>query len=63
MTQRDSWKGVAAITVDESGQNEIIVIPGANGLLDINDVTAAGIYPFVLCDYYFCLLSLYLIQF
>lgn len=30
--------GVAVITVDDAGQNNIIVIPGANGLIDETDV-------------------------
>lgn len=33
--------GVATITVDEAAQNAIIVIPGANGRLDPEDVKAA----------------------
>jgi len=33
--------GVAVITVDDSGQNTIIVIAGANGLVTPDDVTAA----------------------
>ena len=34
-----SPSGVALITVDEGGENTIIVVPGANGEMDQNDVT------------------------
>ena len=33
--------GVAVITIDEGGENTIVVIPGANGLLSPDDVDAA----------------------
>jgi ribokinase len=33
--------GVAVITIDEDGENTIVVIPGANGLLSPDDVDAA----------------------
>ena len=34
--------GVAQITVDDAGENVIIIVPGANGLLSAADVAAAG---------------------
>lgn len=34
--------GVAPITVDESGQNQIVVVSGANGRLDESDVASAS---------------------
>lgn len=39
--------GVAAIAVDQAGRNQIIVVPGANGLVDASDVArlAVGLGP------------------
>lgn len=34
--------GVAGITVDEQGENSIVIVPGANGLLSAEDVVAAS---------------------
>lgn len=34
--------GLAVITVDESGENTIVVSPGANGLVGVGDVSDAG---------------------
>ena len=34
--------GVAQITVDDAGENVIIIVPGANGLLSAADVAEAG---------------------
>ena len=41
-TTSDAASGVAQITVDSNGQNEIIIVPGANGLLTPADVDAAA---------------------
>uniref|UniRef100_A0A7S3AM72 Ribokinase n=1 Tax=Haptolina ericina TaxID=156174 RepID=A0A7S3AM72_9EUKA len=41
-TTSDAASGVAQITVDSNGQNEIIIVPGANGLLPPADVDAAA---------------------
>jgi ribokinase len=40
-TTNDAASGVAVITIDATGMNSIIVIPGANGLLRSEDVEAA----------------------
>lgn len=37
----ESPTGVALITVDQAGQNTIVVIPGANGKVNPQDITAA----------------------
>lgn len=41
-TTSDAASGIAAITVDANGQNEIIIVAGANGLLSAKDVQAAA---------------------
>ena len=41
-TTPDAASGVAAIVVDSSGQNEIVIVAGANGLLSAMDIAAAG---------------------
>ncbi|KOO24778.1 hypothetical protein Ctob_006307 [Chrysochromulina tobinii] len=41
-TTPDAASGVAAIVVDSSGQNEIVIVAGANGLLSAMDVAAAA---------------------
>jgi ribokinase len=41
-TTSDAASGVAQITVDSSGQNEIVIVAGANGLLSSEDVDAAA---------------------
>lgn len=41
-TTPDAASGVAQITVDASGQNEIVIVAGANGLLSAADVKAAS---------------------
>jgi len=41
-TTSDAASGVAQITVDASGQNEIVIVAGANGLLSSEDVDAAA---------------------
>ncbi len=41
-TTSDAASGVAQITVDASGQNEIVIVAGANGLLSPADVEAAS---------------------
>ncbi len=38
----DAETGVAVITLDERGENTIVVSPGANRLLGISDIDAAG---------------------
>jgi ribokinase len=40
-TTNEAASGVAVITIDASGMNSIVVIPGANGLLTSQDVEAA----------------------
>lgn len=40
-TSDEAASGVAVITIDASGMNSIVVIPGANGLLTAADVTTA----------------------
>ena len=37
----EASSGVALITVDDNGENTIIVVPGANGRLTVNDVESA----------------------
>ncbi len=41
VSDNDESSGVALITVDDSGENTIIVVPGANGRLSIADIEAA----------------------
>ena len=41
-TTPDAASGIAQITVDDNGQNEIIIVPGANALLGQAEVTAAA---------------------
>lgn len=41
-TTSDAASGVAQITVDETGQNEIVIVGGANSLLNGADVQAAA---------------------
>lgn len=38
----ESPSGLAVISVDDQGQNSIMVVPGANGLLTVDDVEAAS---------------------
>lgn len=44
--------GIALILVDDEGENQIVVVPGANGSLDADDVENAGVGEFdaVLCQ-------------
>jgi len=44
--------GVAAIAVDDTGENQIIVVPGVNGRVDETDVERLRIYYRALARYY-----------
>lgn len=39
---KNNTSGIAQITVDESGQNQIVVVGGANGKLNVDDVQSAA---------------------
>ena len=43
-TESSMSTGVALIVVDASGQNRIVVVPGANGTVAPNHIDAAGHY-------------------
>ncbi|SFQ81007.1 ribokinase [Hymenobacter arizonensis] len=49
LSDPDQPSGVALITVDEHGENSIVVAPGANGTLSAADVTGAD-QPFAECE-------------
>ena len=38
----DACSGVAAITIDAQGQNQIIIVAGANGCLGLNEIEQSG---------------------
>lgn len=41
LRSRDSASGIAVVAVESSGENAIMVVPGANGLVSIEDVNRA----------------------
>ena len=38
----DALSGLAVITLDDAGENAIVVSPGANGRIPISEITAAA---------------------